>query len=386
MPFRYNTHGGTLTIDEMRQVMLDASQYLGNLDPNARDYEDDAVSAMTVIDHLQPALIGAEHAEGRSYFPATGVVAGPIAATARVDGGGRYGNAAEYADVWAEQVANRLLPPEARALTVGSIDIPALVPSQVIGLPTGVNRITDLLVNREETQSNEVEWLEQTTRTSNATVVADSALKPTSVFTVTPRVARMRVVAHLSEPVPQRLLQDYRYIRSWLYSDMFEGFLASIETQAISGTAAGEQMQGILTHSGRTQVAFSVDVPTTLRKTRTALQLKNERPNAWAMHTNYLEALDLITAPSATGPYLFGDAADLVFGKLPIIPTTSVTQGWAILADWTQARLYLRTQVSLDVDVSGTNFTNNTVVMRAEMRAYVAYLRPQAFAVADLTV
>jgi hypothetical protein len=68
------------------------------------------------------------------------------------------------------------------------------------------SRLIDLLVNRKALDGNAFEYFRQTVRTNNAATVPDNALKPTSVFTTAAVQDRARVVAHLSEPAPIRLL------------------------------------------------------------------------------------------------------------------------------------------------------------------------------------
>lgn len=65
--------------------------------------------------------------------------------------------------------------------------------------------------------------------------------------------------------------------------------------------------------------------------------------------------------------------------------TPSVPQGQALLGDFSQLRLHVREAVNVQVDASGELFTKNQFVMRAEMRAGIGLLRPQAFVVIDLT-
>ena len=59
--------------------------------------------------------------------------------------------------------------------------------------------------------------------------------------------------------------------------------------------------------------------------------------------------------------------------------------GVGIVADWTQLALYYRESMRIDVDGSGPLFEINAVRFRAESRCVSAVLRPQAFAVCDLT-
>lgn len=133
--------------------------------------------------------------------------------------------------IWA---ANGFKNGEVRGITASSIDLPALVLPQVVAMERP-KRIIDLLVDRMESPSNATEYWQQTVRTNNAAMTADLATKPTSVFTVQPVQDRLRVLAHLSEPIPNRLWLDYSELRQWLITELYQGLLDALEEQVING-------------------------------------------------------------------------------------------------------------------------------------------------------
>ncbi len=299
-------------------------------------------------------------------------------------------------DDWAQRAADalrRLGGNEERSYVAsGSVDVPRLIDPAVTA-KARPGRLIDLLVNRNQLQSNAFEYFRQTVRTNNADTVADLGTKPTSVFTVVPISDRARVIAHLSEPVPIRLFQDATDVVDWLRAEMVEGVLDAVEAQVISGGGTGEDLTGILTIAGTTAVPFATDVPTTLRKALTAMQVKGEKPNAWVLNPSDAEAIDL-TKEGTGGVGFLTDgftnrltASDNIFGGDGIarVVSNSVPAGTAVLADWSRVRLEVREDVRLDVDTSGDNFAINSATFRAETRVGLAHLRPSAFAVVDLT-
>jgi HK97 family phage major capsid protein len=281
---------------------------------------------------------------------------------------------------------------EARAYVAsGSVDVPRLIDPAVTAIARP-SRLIDLLVNRHALQGNAFEYFRQTVRTNEAEPVADLGEKPTSTFTVVPVTDRARVIAHLSEPVPIRLWQDAEDVVDWLRAEMVGGVLDAVESQVISGTGSGENLTGILYQSGTTAVPYSTDVVTTLRKAVTALQKKGENPNAWVLHPDDAEAIDL--TKEATGGVGFltdgyanrNSASDNVFGdNIARVISTSVPAGTAVLADWSKVRLEVREDVRVDIDAGGDNFKINAATFRAETRVGIAHLRPAAFAIVDLT-
>jgi HK97 family phage major capsid protein len=298
-------------------------------------------------------------------------------------------------DNWATRAADALRQMggnEARAVVSGSVDVVSLVSPNVTP-KTRLERLIDLLVSRESAHSNAIEYFRQTVRTNNAATVADGSDKPTSTLTIAPVNDRCRVIAHLSQPFPIRLYQDAAAVVAWLESEMTEGVLDALEAQVITGSGSGENMTGLLTVAGTNAIAFNTSVPITLRKAVTALQNTGVKPNAWLLNPVDVEAIDLLrysTDPEAVSPqkylldgYVNGIANSAnIFGDESIarVTSTSVPAGTAILGDWSQLKLYVREDMRLDVDAGGALFTNNSAVLRAEMRAVVGHLRPASFA------
>lgn len=295
---------------------------------------------------------------------------------------------------WARRAAATLhkMGGETRAISSGSVDVPSLVDPAVTPKARPA-RLVDLLVNRVALQSNSFEYFRQSVRTNNAAPVADLGTKPTSTFTVAPVIDRARVIAHLSEEVPIRLWQDATEVVNWLDSEMREGVLDALEAQVISGAGTGENLTGILNIAGTTAVPFATDVVTTLRKGITSLQTIGVAPNAWVVSPPDAEAIDLTKEASGGVGFLLdgyqnGTAGSgNVFGPNSIqrVVSPSVPAGVAVLADWSQVRLYVREGMRLDIDAGGTLFTKNAAVMRAEIRVGLGHLRPASFAICDLT-
>ncbi|MYX17058.1 phage major capsid protein [Streptomyces sp. SID8374] len=301
-------------------------------------------------------------------------------------------NTAHGAHQWAEDTAQALTKAAERngvkALTSGSVDAPTMVRTGLFTMPTNPARLLDLIVNVQSVPGNEYEYLQQTVRTDNAAATPDSTTKPTSIYTVASKQDRVRVYAHLSEPVPLRLFADHKDLRPFLESEMSRGVLDALEADIVSGATGGENVVGILETSGVGTTAYSSSIPVTLRKALTAMQNAHEAPTAWALNPADAEVLDLLL--TADGEYVGGSADGgfayiNIFGNIPRVVTTSVPAGSALLADWSQCRLYVRQGTTIDVDASGALFDTNRAKFRAEGRFGFAVNRPAAFRVIDLT-
>lgn len=264
---------------------------------------------------------------------------------------------------------------------------------------TRQQRLIDLFSNRKSITGNAFEYYRQTLRDNNATTVQDHGNKPESGYTVTAVTDRARVIAHLSEEIPARLLADHQELEQFLADEMAEGVLDALEAEIIAGDGSAEHFTGLLSTEGITPVAFDTDVITSLRSGVTALQLLGVMPTGWVLHPNDAMAIDLLRY-SATGAgetaeplgflvdgYQNGNSGSgNVFGPTtPRVVSPSVPEGTAILADWSQLRVYIREDVRLDVDTSGSLFQKNEVMFRAEGRFGIGVLRPSSFAVIALS-
>lgn len=299
---------------------------------------------------------------------------------------------------WADRAAKavRSIGGENRSVVSGSIDLPALVEADVAPMPRP-QRLIDLIVSRKAITSPAFEYLRQSLRQSNAAPVADLAAKPVSTFTTEPITDTVRVVAHLSEGVPVRYWDDHREIVNWLESEMVAGLLDALEAQIVAGDGEGINMEGLLTVAGTTAVAYSGDLPSTLRSAITALQVLGVQPNAWVLNPADAQAVDLLRwswDPAAASPAQFladgftNSAANSanIFGGSDIqrVVSNSIPAGTAVLGAWDKLRLYIRQGTTLDVDTFGDNFSHNTATLRAEGRFGVGHLMPSSFAIVDL--
>lgn len=273
-----------------------------------------------------------------------------------------------------------------KALISGSLDVPSPVDPEIVRMAEYPTRVLDLLVDRRSlADTNTFNFPRQTVRTSNAAPVADGAVKPVSVFTVEDVEDRVRVLAHLSEDIPERLLADHGELSDFLEIEMERGLQQALEQQVVSGSGVGENMTGILNTSGILVQPYSGGLHQTLRKARTAMAVQGENPTAWLLNPADTEAIDLLRE-GADGGFLLATPPGNITGGLPIVESTAVPAGTALLADWRWVRLIVRQDATLDLDRSGALFETNQVRLRVEGRFGIAVRRTTAFCKATLTL
>jgi len=159
-----------------------------------------------------------------------------------------------------------------------------------------------------------------------------------------------------------------------------------LESQIINGDGDSPELEGVLTVSGTQAQAWSTDLFETPRKAVTKLQTASEQPTYWALNPADVERIDLAKDAEdryyGNGPWSGGPGT---VWSVPVIATPAVPAGTGGLGDWRQSRLYVREDIRIDADKSGTLFTTNQIKLRGEGRFGFSVLRPQAFVVADLT-
>lgn len=274
-----------------------------------------------------------------------------------------------------------------KSLVSGSIGVAVPLVTDIVTLSDAPRTLLDLIPVKPLAggfgTGNSYSYLKQTVRTNNAAPVADNAVKPTTVYTITEVEDRCRVIAHLTEPTPIRYFADHENLERFLESELEAGLYQALETQIVSGDGLGENFEGILATSGIITQAFTVDALTSIRKAITSLEVIGVIPTALVLNPTDAEALDLLRDSGATGRYLLADPAGdggQSLWSIPRVRSNAVAAGTAILADWTQSELVVREGATLAVDRSGVLFTKNQAILRLEGRFGFAAHRPGAFA------
>lgn len=300
-------------------------------------------------------------------------------------------------------------PISVKALITGGSDTSGgafVVPEQT-GIVEMLGRRTLAIrnvVSVRRTGSDAVEFVRQTGHTNNAAPVpeatdasaaaADPAAgrKPEGSWTFERDTAVVKTIAEWV-PATKRALSDVAALEG-LINDELEADLAEAEeTQMVSGSGAGENLEGILTVSGTQAQAFDTDLFTTTRRAISKVRLNGRSvPNGIGLNPIDVETIDLArenTGGANTGAYLGGGPFAMgprTLWGLPIVESEAFPAGTGVVADFTKAVLWDREQASVTVSDSHADFfTRNLVAILGEERVAFAVTRPSAFVIADLT-
>jgi hypothetical protein len=227
----------------------------------------------------------------------------------------------------------------------------------------------------------EFAYLRQTTRTSNAAVVAEGGTKPTSVFSVTRIEDSLDVVAHLSEAVPRYWFVDSPALQQFLTTELTFGLQNAIEAAALTT---------INSTSGIMAQAYSTSVLQTLRKSLTTLEVQGYEAGFMLLNPSDWEGVELALASTNAVEHL----------SLPYEPACRRLLGVPVVVSNAQAvgvsHAVGSSAIGLDTDVAGvqiawsetsnaTDWATNMIRSRVEGRFAASVYSPAAIVKGDLT-
>lgn len=241
------------------------------------------------------------------------------------------------------------------------------------------------VINTASTDSDVVEWLEETTYTNNAAEVAEGTASAESAVGFTKRSANVEEISHFI-PMTRRAMADAAYVESWVNSRLVDGIRRRIQTQVLNGDGLGDNLAGIYGNAGIGTVdrsTLSVDMLESLHKAITTIRVNAfQEPDFIGIHPNDYETIRLIKASTA-GTYQFGDPAasgPVTAWGVPLIVHAAFTSGSPLVGVGREATLWVREGVSVSASDSHSDyFTKRQVALLATTRVAFGVTQPKAF-------
>jgi HK97 family phage major capsid protein len=245
-----------------------------------------------------------------------------------------------------------------------------------------------------QTQSVVYRYLRQTSRTNNAAPVAPGALKPTSLYGLTPVDGRLHVVAHLSEAMDKYQLQDNTSLESFVRLEMVTGLHQAVEDQLVNGDGTDENLTGLAHTSGIQTQAYVTSPVLTARAAITKVEVLSFAPYYFVLNPIDWESIE--TSTLTAGQYVLNaegtrnglpvDSATRRLWGVPVTVSTAVTAGTGYLLS--NGVAMLATDGSIQVERSeagGDTWEHNQVRLRVEGRFDLAVTRPMGVVQIGLT-
>ena len=247
------------------------------------------------------------------------------------------------------------------------------------------------VVNTASTDSDVVEWLEETTYTNNAAETAEGTASPESAVAFTKRSASVKEIPHFI-PMTRRAMADAAYVESWVNSRLIDGVRRRLQEQVLNGDGTGENLAGIYGNGSIGSVDRSVagvDMLESLHKCITTIRVNAfAEPDFIGIHPNDWETVRLLKAQNAGGTagsynYLYGDPAAqgaLTAWGVPLIVHAAFTQGSPLVGIGREATIWVREGVSVSASDSHSDyFIKRQVALLATTRVAFGITQPKAF-------
>ena len=252
------------------------------------------------------------------------------------------------------------------------------------------------LISVRSTNSDTVEFVQQTAKVTQAAGVAEATsaamptvtqatgaivlnpgggYKPEGTMTFVKVSTPVETVA-VWIPVTKRALADAAQLRGIIDQELRDSLMDEIENNILFGQATPDFV-GVAETTGILTQSYDTSILTTARKAITNLATNGleASPTAFVVAPADWEAVEL--ALFAAAPYLPYQQS---MWRIPVVESQYLTAGTAYLANWKQAAMWDRQQVTISVSDSHADFfIRNLVAVLAEARAAFGVLKPKSF-------
>lgn len=266
------------------------------------------------------------------------------------------------------------------------------------------------LVSNRRTTSDTVEFVQESSHTNNAAVVAEATssaaptatsgnggavtftnatgggYKPEGAWAFAIVQANVKTIAEWV-PVTKRALADVAQLEGLINDELSADIAQAEEDQLLNGDGSGENFTGIANTSGIQTQAFATDIFTSVRKAITKLRTVGRvNPTALILNPADAEAVDL--TKDGQNRYYYGGPSAIgqrTLWGVPVVESEAQTSGYATIGDFTKAVVWDREQTTVTMTDSHADFfVRNLVAVLAEERLAFGVTRPTAFCTVDI--
>ena len=242
------------------------------------------------------------------------------------------------------------------------------------------------LITIGSTDSDLVEWIEETVYTNAAAETAEGNAAPESTVKWDTKTTGVKDITHFI-PFTRRAMHDVAFVESQVNARLIDGVRRRLQTQVLGGDGLGDNLKGIYNTSGIGSVDRSVTglnledslhaAITTIRTTAfdepTFIGINPEDYQTYRLRKETGGAY-INGAPSISGP--------LTMWGLPLVVHAGFTAGTPLVGIGRDAHLWVREGLSVSASDSHEDyFTKKKIAVMASMRAAFAVVQAKSFAV-----
>lgn len=245
------------------------------------------------------------------------------------------------------------------------------------------------LVSPGQTDSNAIEYVQETGFTNAAAMVAEGTLKPESSLKFDLKTAPVRKIAHWMLASAE-ILADAAGLRSMVDQRLRYGLAYLEEQQILNGDGTGQNLFGIRPQATAYSAAFAPTAETEIDKIRLAIlqAIIAEYPaTGTVLHPTDWARMEL--TKDTTGRYIIGNpqgtASPTLWG-LPVVATPAQEIDKFLVGAFRQgAQIFDRMRSTIMASTEDSdNFRKNLVTILGEERLAFTVYRPEAFIEGDL--
>lgn len=252
----------------------------------------------------------------------------------------------------------------------------------IIAQPDEQLRLRDLL-NVQTTSSPSVEYIEESGFTNAAATIAEKVAAPQSDITFEQKTAAVRTISHFI-PATQNILDDAPMLRNYIDNRLTYGLKMTEEAQILFGSGTGEDLLGLMTHTG-TQNIGGLPADTTridhIRRAITTARIAGYPVTGIVLNPLDWEAIEL--SKGTDGHYIFtsvNEGGQMRLFRTPVVESTSMTEGSFLTGGLGLAcQLLDREQSNVRVSDSHADyFLRRMVAIMASERLAMPIYRPES--------
>lgn len=253
----------------------------------------------------------------------------------------------------------------------------------IIAPPERVMTIRDLLAPGE-TESNTMEYVQETGFTNNAATVPEGAKKPQSDIKFDLKNAPVRTIAHFFK-ASRQILDDATGLASYIDGRARYGLRLAEEAQLLSGDGTGANILGLLPQAQEFTPSLTLTSATPIDRLRLAILqavLAEFPPTGFVL--NPIDWVSIELTKDNEGRYIIAQPVNggtpRLWG-LPVIETQAIAQNTFLTGAFSLgAQIFDRMDIEVLLSTENEDdFTRNMVTIRAEERLALAVYRPEAF-------
>lgn len=251
-----------------------------------------------------------------------------------------------------------------------------------VEFPVRQLRVRDL-VTVSDTDSDTINWVQETTRTDAAAETPYGTDAPEATYVFTPKSNTVKRIPQWKAATKGQLA-DQGQLRSLIDNHLMYGVGKRLDSQMVAGDGVGDNLTGILTEAIGAQALGADSRSDAFHKAITVVRIALEdEPTAWLLHPSDYQ--DFVLEKDGEGRYInvagaTGAGPATVWGK-PAVVSTVIAAGTGLVGDFKRgAELWVRSGIEVAATDSHSDFfLKGLIAVLAEMRAAFAVTQPKAF-------